>query len=290
MDWALSAHRAFSPTRPFEGVVVDGSYITLAENQHPHGFWYLEPLEAQWGLQCPLLGKDPDVLAEAMEDLFHKGLHRWLCVILSGIIPDTPLYESVRRRFAARAQPGMSRYVASLDGGIDGYLARRSRNQRKSITSATRAAQKTGIAFVDGSLDPPDQAFQRMLDVEKRSWKGDEDTGLLEQPMQTFCRVMLERLQKNRRLELLFAQKDGQDMGYIFGAVFGSRYRGLQFSYVEATRDIALGSAMQFYQIQKLCEQGVAEYDLGSTSPHYKTRWAEREIQSVVMILTAVRG
>jgi hypothetical protein len=142
MDWALPAHRAFSPARSFEGFAIDGSYITLAENQHPHGFCYLEPLEAQWGLQCPLLGSDPHRLVESLEDLFHHGLHRWLCLILSGIIPETPLYDCLRRRFAARAQAGMSRYVASLDGGVDGYLARRSRNQRKSIASAMRAAAR----------------------------------------------------------------------------------------------------------------------------------------------------
>jgi CelD/BcsL family acetyltransferase involved in cellulose biosynthesis len=107
--------------------------------------------------------------------------------------------------------------------------------------------------------------------------------------MQTFCRLMLERLRENRRLHLSFAQREGEDVGYIFGAVFGGSYRGLQFSYVEEVRDIALGSAMQFHQIQRLCEQGVLEYDLGSTSPHYKQRWAEREVPSLVLILTAVK-
>ncbi len=284
MDWAIAAHRAFGPERMPWLYATPGGYLTFAEKQHPAGFDYLEPLEAQWGLACPLLGA-PGEMTEALDRVLavHEG--RWSCAILGGVVAGSALEEEVRERFRVRVQPGMSRFVASLSGGVDGFLARRSRNQRKSITAAARAAASEGITFVDGAGEPPGDSYRRMLSVEQKSWKGRKQTGLCEEPLASFCRHLLERLAKNRRLRLCFAQKEGEDVGYIFGAVFGGAYRGLQFSYAESQKQVALGSALQFHQIGALCAEGVNEYDLGTTSPHYKQRWAETEVISRVLVV-----
>ena len=75
-------------------------------------------------------------------------------------------------------------------------------------------------------------------------------------------------------LRLGFLTSEGQDLGFILGAVVGERYRGLQFSFDDRFRDGSPGDVMQGLQIRRLVDEEVLEYDLGTEAP-YKIRWAE---------------
>jgi CelD/BcsL family acetyltransferase involved in cellulose biosynthesis len=82
----------------------------------------------------------------------------------------------------------------------------------------------------------------------------------------------------------VFARYRDEDVGYVLGAVFAGEYRGLQFSYDDSLRRFGIGSLLQLAQIEALCEEGVARYDLG-TEMDYKRRWAEAILQTEMYVL-----
>jgi CelD/BcsL family acetyltransferase involved in cellulose biosynthesis len=61
----------------------------------------------------------------------------------------------------------------------------------------------------------------------------------------------------------------------LHGGSLGRRFRGLQFSFDDALRELGLGNALQLELIEWLTEEGFERYDLGSRS-EYKQRWAEQ--------------
>jgi len=182
--------------------------------------------------------------------------------------------------------PGTSRNVEDHGSASAAYWGRRSRNQRRSVERTRRRAEEAGF-----TLEAPEVTkesglplYRRIMQVEKSSWKGQQGTGLTEEPMRSFYELMLPRLCENGSLRLHFARLGGQDVGYICGALFANTYRGLQFSYAEEYQDFALGNYMQALVIEELAQAGVELYDLGATSGHYKERWADREVPSSIFV------
>jgi hypothetical protein len=165
---------------------------------------------------------------------------------------------------------------------MDAFLARRSRSFRRATLRAARDARRAGVTF---ELATPGAVYERILEVERRSWKGRARVGIEIEPMLGFYREMIDRLLASGRLQLSFARQGGADIGYVFGAVFAGRYRGLQFSFDAKYRDLSLGNAMQLAEIERLAEAGIVEYDLGTTGDHYKRRWADREVKSAVLVV-----
>jgi CelD/BcsL family acetyltransferase involved in cellulose biosynthesis len=86
----------------------------------------------------------------------------------------------------------------------------------------------------------------------------------------------------------VFAQHEGRDIGFVMGGVDGVHYRGQQFSYLEEWAQFSVGNLLQWEQIQWLCAEGIARYDMGSVL-EYKTHWAEIELQSQALVWRPIR-
>ena len=80
--------------------------------------------------------------------------------------------------------------------------------------------------------------------------------------------VSIAAVGTSRALRLGFLTSEGQDLGFILGAVVGERYRGLQFSFDDRFRDGSPGDVMQGLQIRRLVDEEVLEYDLGTEAPY----------------------
>lgn len=299
-DWILPAAAALMPPRePFLRRGESG-YAALMRARHPGGFTYLEPLEAMWGLACPLVGPEPESLAAELasacaEDAPHDVL------ILCGLTAGSPLFLSLMwalgPRYDLRLGPSTRRYVADLRGGADAFLARRSANLRGSLRKARRLAADAGITFVaydhaasagangDAGAAATDAGalYERILDVERRSWKGLAGTGILDGAMNGFYRLILGRLLARGTLRLMFGRHEGRDVAYILGAVLGDTYRGLQASFDDGYARFSLGSLAHHHQIEALSMEGVAYYDLG-TDVEYKRRWGEPGLETVTLV------
>jgi hypothetical protein len=287
--WVLAAAAALMPPRAPFAFRSDSGYFAAMRGVHPAGFPYIEPIELAWGLAAPLIGRDPMALAIDVATVL-ADRRDWQLAILSGLTADGPQRRALDRllpqRWERRRGTPTIRHVASLDGGIDGFLSRRSRELRKSLRKSLRAASASGVTFESVRSDAAGAAalYARIQAVEAASWKARDGVGISAGPMRTFYELMMPRLCAIGQQRTVFARASGRDVGYILGAVFEGEYRGLQFSYDDDHADLGIGGLLQYHQIIELCEAGVARYDLG-TEMDYKRRWAEDVMETEMLVL-----
>ena len=89
---------------------------------------------------------------------------------------------------------------------------------------------------------------------------------------------MIRRLAVRGAARVMFARHEGRDIGFIFGGMLGPCYRGQQFSYDAAWKDLSIGNLLQVEQVRWLCEEGAVRYDMGTASGEamaYKRHWTE---------------
>ena len=287
--WILAAAAALMPPRaPFAFRGASG-YFAAMRGVHPAGFPYIEPVELAWGLAAPLIGRDPAGLAADVAGVL-AARRDWQLAILAGLTADGPQRRALDRalppRWERRRGTPTLRHIASLDGGLDGFLARRSRELRKTLRKGLRAAADAGVTFESARASPreADALYERIQGVEARSWKAREGVGIVSGPMRAFYQLMLPRLCAHGQQRTLFARQGERDLGYILGAVFEGEYRGLQFSYDDEHARLGLGGLLQLHQVTALCEEGIARYDLG-TEMDYKRRWAEEVMETEMLVL-----
>ena len=292
-DWGVPAHRALTPERSPWIFHSSAGYVTMMKRRSRQ-VCYLEPLEALWGLGCPIVGLDPQRMSSVFGDLLRASTD-WDVAIVTGVLLKSDLLRSLRdyvgRHFIVRAGPTLTRCVASLVGGVSGYLSRRSGNFRRNLRRATRRVEAAGFVFercYGPSDSSPNDTFDRILAIERRSWKGRQHVGIEAGPMQDFYREMYCRLVRRGGNRVLFARHRGHDVAYVLGGVFQGGYRGLQFSFDADYRQYSLGNVCQYHQITDLCHEGAERYDLG-TWMEYKCAWAENAVDSVTLVITRSR-
>jgi len=273
--WLLAYHDAFDPDRRLWAAREDDAWVLLAEQRLSSGRSYLEPLEKTWGFASPLVGgRAAALLTRALRE--HP-----IPVLLLGLPLDRDRLAPLASLLASgwRAQPlePTRRLVASLAGGLDGWLGRRSQAFRRNLRAARRRVADAGVHFErvpDADVADIEPLYARVLRIEARSWKAAEGGGADSGPMRLFYAGMWPRLVPHGQLRLIFAKQGGHDVGYLHGALVRGRFRGLQFSFADPLRSLGLGNVLQYEMLRWICEQGAEAYDLG-TGSDYKRRWAE---------------
>lgn len=280
--WVVPAAKGLMPVADLWIRRGEAGFVALARREQ-EGMPTLQPLEAMWGLACPVVGANPAPLAAELAGALAE--ERAL-LLLCGLERESPrffaLSRALSRRWGLRLGPATRRWVADLEGGVDGFLGRRSRNFRAAAIKAQRRARAAGIEMVkwDGRGDP----YQRVLAADSRTWKALAETGLAAPAMRDFYGDMVPRLVRRSALRLWFARLGGEDVGYCLGAIFGGTYRGLQFGFAKGLEHLSLGNLLQLNEIEALCEEGVAtRYDLGSDA-EYKERWADAAMETVTLL------
>lgn len=288
--WILPAHSAFHAEDEVIAARLGDGFLALTRGQAPGLGPFLAPLEAMWGLACPLVGEHPAPLSRAAADLV-STLPDWRLLWLSGLLRDGPLFTSLARalsRYELRLGPITQRFRASLDGGFEGWLGRRSPLFRKRLRAALRLAERElsfeWLAPPSADLATSRALFERIHAVETRSWKGLGGSGFVAGDMRHFYEAMVPELAASGRLRVLFARHSGEDVGVCFGGVLAGTYRGLQNSFDDRFRDHSLGNVLQAETIRRLCDEGVATYDLGS-GMDYKARWAEEIFETTALLV-----
>ena len=289
-SWILPAAEALMP--PGRPLVAAGEAGFLAAVVRLRGdVRALEPCEASWGLASPLVGGRPELLADSAADVLIARERDWDLLVLSGLPLGSPLLDRLARKLARRYRVGLGpvtrRHIASLAGGMDGFLSRRSRGLRKSLRQSLRRAAAEDVRFESVRAHDAAQAdalFARIMAIERRSWKGMTGVGLVEEPMHEFYRRVSRRLAAAGQYRLLLGRQGEDDVAYVLGAVFGNTYRGLQFSFDHRLAGLGLGNLAQYHQLLELTrDPGIASYDLG-TGGEYKAVWAEDGWDSVCLV------
>jgi len=287
--WQLAFHEAFSPKRRLLVENSSGSMLSFAEKIFSPSEIYLTPIEPHWFFACPLLGRNSvDLLVKAMEYLTKEYAPRFPKILISGIRPKSflpgRLLQVFSKDFAMFLHSRGLQCAASLSGGVDGFLSRRSANFRSKLKKACKRAAAKGISFERVLPTSPEEAaaiYARMLAVEEVSWKGINACGMAESPVREFYAAMMRRLSQHADARVIMAKYEGKDIGFIFGGMAGKIYRGQQFSYDDAWKEFSIGNSMQLEQIQWLCEEKAARYDMGpivGQAMGYKTHWTEKRI------------
>ena len=283
-DWILPAQAAFSPDAAPYIVMTDEAAVVMMGLDVSMGRVGV-PLEASWGLACPFAGP-PRQVVELLVGLDERWPLKGL--FLSGLKEKGAYQREVVERFQLRGRrlgvgPECLRWAADLEGGVDGFLGRRSSKFRANLRRGWRKGLSAGFRFewITRPTDA-DAIYDRIIAIERRCWKGQEGVGIDEGGANLFYRLMIRRLVARGAFRAVIAQKDGQDAAYVFGGLFGDTYRGLQVSYVEAYRPFGLGNLVQYAMIQNLCAEGIAIYDLGTDVP-YKQRWAEPGLTTITL-------
>lgn len=286
--WQLAFREAIDPERHFVLRQSENGIIQFARHRTAAGLFVLGPIERLWLFGCNVLGPEgPQLLDGFLHDLTTSPENLLPGVIVSGIEPNGALASALRHAFSDRYRLNVFRdevqCAASLDGGLDGFLARRSAGHRRNIRRYDRRAREAGVRFERISPAPENarDVYERMLAVERASWKGIGNCGMDEPDMRAFYWAMLRRLSQVGAARVILAVRDGLDIGYIFGGVHRGIYRGQQFSFDEAYAGMSLGNLLQIEQIRWLCEERAERYDMGplqGAAMAYKHHWTEIEL------------
>ena len=256
----------------------------------PRGFPYIEPVELAWGLASPLIGRDPEALVDEVVPLL-AGRRDWQLAILSGLTVAGPQRRALERalppRWERRRGTPTVRHVASLDGGIDGFLSRRSRELRKSLRKSLRAAADAGVTFESVRASPSPTRRALRADPGRRGAELEVARGRrhLDGPDARVLRARCCRGCARAASSARCSRGSAIATSATSSAPCSSgEYRGLQFSYDDDHAQLGIGGLLQYHQIVELCGEGVARYDLG-TEMDYKRRWAEEIMETEMLVL-----
>lgn len=282
-DWQLTCHQVFEPGRRIYMASSGTSILVLAERRFGNGAILLMPLDSGWCFGTTLLGPDSaDLLEEAIDELDNP--FRRTFVQLSGLEANSAFSGLVRRLGGSHAFHKYGETImgsASLAGGMDGFLSRRTSHFRARARELTRKAKTRGVKFERARPKSWEEAvplYERMLQIEGGSWKGRAGCGMDVSPSREYYAALLGRGAKRRASRIIIASLDGEDIGFIFGNVGGKIYRGQQFSYIEESAGLAPGNLLQLEMLRWLCEEGIERYDPGPCSGprmQYKCHWVD---------------
>ena len=246
------------------------------------GVHYL-PAETMWMFGTPVLSVHPSVFLREFCAFSRRGQKGVRIVSLTGIYRESELLkDDFWRKYPHWEHPAIVRRVADLEGGVDGFLGRRSKNFRSRLRRTIKKANSEQIIteFMPHRADPPtaQALLKRVMNLEAQSWKGIAGMGVDRGEMARFYKAMIPMLAQSGRLRGLFLKRGDQDLAYLLGATFGATFRGLQFSFLEQEQQ-GLGNVAQFFMIEAMVEEGFRFYDFGQDMS-YKARWAELEVTS----------
>lgn len=286
--WNLAFHWAIQPSMPIYYRAGQQSMLIFCVIDIPQHGPVLVPLENGWCFGNPMLGLESiNLLRLAVEEWKEAYYPHFPVVEISGIQESSHfarmLYFTFKDEFDFFRVGSSTQCAASLVGGVDGWLGRRSANHRAKLKKSVRKCVQAGIVFERHTPDTPGMAaelFTRMLAVEKKSWKGIGKCGMAEGDARNLYGKLIELQALSQSALVIMARKDDQDVGYIYGGACGPFYRGQQFSFDNDLRQFSLGNVMQYETVKWLCELDFLRYDMGPvTGPRmeYKKHWTDVE-------------
>lgn len=281
MLWSRSVQRAFAPDSTLlAGIGGGSSCVAFARYPLGDSAHALVPLDLVWSFGSPVLGIADRKSARDVANFLHRDGAR--AVFVGGLIERSATWQALVETFGDhhRLIVGEERVRcrASLVGGVDGYLSRRSREFRRNLRQAERRIATSGVRIEVLDDVAAKVVMNRLANVEQESWKGQEGSGIVSHDMASLYGFVAGELAQSGGLRVAVAvsESDGRDLAFILGGIQGETYRGMQLSFVEDARSLGLGNYLQWHQIQRLCanEKEVCTYDLGMDMA-YKRAWSE---------------
>ena len=207
----------------------------------------------------------------------------WDVFRMSRLLDGHPLLRQVESRPAERratrlVRTGQGSYFLALPETYDAYLAQRGAKFRNHLKRIEKKIAAHGTADVlDGSnVSDVADSYQRLLQVERASWKHAHGTAISAVDRQSrFYRDLCEGAARRGRLHLQFLTLGGCPVAYNLGYIANGRYSYLKTSYDEQYKPLGVATYLRARLIASLIASGVQAVDFPAEPYAWERQWTE---------------
>jgi CelD/BcsL family acetyltransferase involved in cellulose biosynthesis len=187
-----------------------------------------------------------------------------------------------------RAEPSLSPYLA-VTGDWDAFWKGTSQRFKKTCRNIQNRLERAGRVTIEEHtrVDAEGTLFAELLDLSRRSWKGDRGVAIATMPnMHGFFADLTRRASERGWLSLWTLRLDDRLVAMEYQLCHAGRVNALRADFDPAMRDVSPGSALNFAIARALfAREGVHEYDMGPGLNEYKLRWATGNHEAVHLVL-----
>lgn len=207
----------------------------------------------------------------------HDDRALWDVFELPQIPEDSPTVAALSSGAADPLGVHAVRVIASpflqLEGTYDAwYEARFSSKKRQQDRRKYRQAEKIGptTLVTHTAVEDVVAAFERGLEVEDKSWKGEEDSAIVRDPATlAFMRDVVRRFAERGAARLVEQTIDGRAAAFLLGFVAGDTFYFHKTGYDPAFGKASPGRTVLLAAIQLAFAEGLARFDfLGADDPY----------------------
>jgi CelD/BcsL family acetyltransferase involved in cellulose biosynthesis len=116
-------------------------------------------------------------------------------------------------------------------------------------------------------------AFERIIDIERRSWKWEKGIAITSAVYRGFLPEFATAAARKGWLRLGFLRLDGREIAYSFMVLTGETATFLKTGYDDAHDDCSPGSLLMDWTFDRLSHEGARRIDMFSGDWDYKQRW-----------------
>jgi CelD/BcsL family acetyltransferase involved in cellulose biosynthesis len=301
-DWFACCWPAVTPDRRPEVVVVeDGGHLVAALPL----MWWKErrrgmPVRRVALLECPdtpfidvLVGGPARPIAAALVE--HLAARRdWDVASLQKLPPTSPMLKELEaaalpgRLPWRRAEASLSPYLA-IAGDWEAFWKGTSQRFKKTCRNVQNRLERAGRVLIEEhvQVDPDGALFTELVELSRRSWKGDRGVAIATMPnMHAFFAALTRRATARGWLLLWTLRLDGRLVAMEYQLRHDGRVNALRADFDPALREVSPGSALNFSIARALFGRpGVHEYDMGPGLNDYKLRWASGKHEAAHLMI-----
>jgi CelD/BcsL family acetyltransferase involved in cellulose biosynthesis len=159
------------------------------------------------------------------------------------------------------------------------YVASLGKSHRQNLRRRLRKLEETfDVRFERaGSEIEVDEAFQILLDLHRKRWRGRGGSDALSDPRVVAFHREVTRLALRRGwLRLYVLRLDGRPAAALYGFLYRDRFLYYQSGFDGEFGDYSVGLAIMGLAIREAIAEGAREYDLLHGDESYKFLWASR--------------
>lgn len=300
-DWFACCWPAVGPARRPEVLVVEegGHAVAVVPlmrwKERQRGM----PVRRLAFLECPdtpfidvLVGASAHpVVATLIEHLAAR--RDWDVVSLQKLPAASPALKELEAALPGRlpwrrAEASVSPYLA-IAGDWESFWKGTSQRFKKTCRNIQNRLERAGRVAIEEhtQVDPEGPLFAELLDLSRRSWKGDRGVAIATMPnMHRFFAALTRRASALGWLSLWTLRLDDRLVAMEYQLRHHGRVNALRADFDPALREVSPGSALNFAIARALFERGgVHEYDMGPGLNEYKLRWATDSHEAAHLML-----
>ncbi|MCK4795616.1 MAG: GNAT family N-acetyltransferase [Desulfobacteraceae bacterium] len=164
-----------------------------------------------------------------------------------------------------------------ISGGMDSYLATRSRNFRKRIKQSLNRANRLGRVEYDivKNMENSNDIVKRLKSLDHKTWQHQNGTGLFSTTENSkFYSSLIHDYSERKTMIVCFLKIGGVDAAYEVATFSGPTAFFLKYGYDPAFNKCRPGLLIQTYLSSYSSSLGLKEVDLLGETTTEKARWA----------------